>query len=78
MNFFFFIRRRARVPKDEAVRIARSYVESKGWPWGDPIRVKRRFSTYEIRSNATMRGGNSVLEVDVRTGSVSNARVLPM
>ena len=69
---------------EDAVASARRSADERGWRWEEPIRVtrSRRFVffgrvTYEIWTNADMRGGNGRFLIDGEAGTVREAYWLP-
>jgi sarcosine oxidase gamma subunit len=62
---------------DDARRIAADHAAAKGWPFSEPVHVRRRRSVpwfgpwrWVVLSNADSRGGNVWVEIDARTGAV--------
>jgi hypothetical protein len=72
------------ISKEEAIEIARRAAKERGWRWEEPVRVSRsrRFVffgrlTYEVWTNAKMRGCNGRYVVDGEDGTVREAYWLP-
>jgi len=68
------------ITRDEAIEIARRAANARGWRWETPVRVtrSRRFllfgrASYEIWTNADVRGCNARFIVDGENGSVRRA-----
>jgi hypothetical protein len=62
---------------DDARRIAAEHAAAKGWPFSEPVHVRRRRSVplfgawrWIVLSNAGSRGSNVRVEMDARTGAV--------
>ena len=69
---------------EDAVARARRVAEERGWPWTEPVHVAPRRAyvlfgraSYEIRTNAAMRGQNARIVIDAEDGSVIEAHWLP-
>lgn len=62
---------------DDARRIAAERAAAEGWPFDEPVDVRRRRSLplvggwrWHVLSNANARGRNVRIEIDARTGAV--------
>ena len=62
---------------NDARRIAADHAAAKGWPFSEPVDVRRRRSVplfgawrWLVWSNADSRGSNVRVEIDARTGEV--------
>lgn len=68
----------ATVTPDAAREIARSFCVQKGWPCEEPIDVVRSRDVYEVRPYVDTRGGEIIIDVNVRTGEVERDHVTPL
>lgn len=72
-----------RLSEEEVLAAARDLVAEEGWPWEEPIQVQllpgRRGKprTWEVLSNANMRGSNVKIWIDDRTGAIVKKWLLP-
>ena len=64
---------RTQVSVENAKEIARSRAETEGWEWAEPVQVWNGIWRYRLMSHANRKGGNVLIEVDVRTGEVHRA-----
>ena len=62
---------------DEARHLAADHAAAKGWPFSDPVEVRRRrgllswgAGCWIVTSNADARGSNVRVEIDARSGVV--------
>lgn len=70
---------------DQAIALARSVVNERGWPWREPVQVRRvrkgwpfHWRDYwEVRSNSEGLGASAVVSIDVRSGRVHQAGYMP-
>ncbi len=65
----------------EILEIAVKYAQERGWPWLEPIEVRRRSrwfgrAVYMIRSKSEMRGRNVVMMIDAVDGAIKQAGFL--
>lgn len=68
---------------EEALATARAVALVEGWPWQEPVQVKRRRSWFffgppywEIWTNADSIGSNVRIVIDETTGEVEEKRFL--
>jgi len=60
----------------DARRIAEELAEAKGWPFRDPVRIRRKAPWFlgaprwTVLSNADSKGGNIRVEIDEATGAI--------
>jgi len=64
------LRVHAAVDRDRATEIARQHASANGWPWVEPIRVSEGITRIHVMTNASYRGGNANIWIDVATGKV--------
>lgn len=68
------------ISEDEVLEIARQFARARGWPWHPPVRIWRSRTfvlfgrrTYQIGTNAGMRGGNVWVTADAEDGTILDA-----
>jgi hypothetical protein len=64
-----------RISKSQAIAIARSESERRGWSWDEPIRCEERLRTYMISTNTDAIGGNAYIVVNMQDGSIKGANL---
>ena len=69
---------------EEALGLARAAAISEGWPWQEPVRVRRQRAwlffgrtRWEIWTNADSLGSNVRIVIDEATRQVEEKRFLP-
>lgn len=69
---------------DEALDVARAVAAAEGWPWQEPVAVRRQKSwvlfgsaSWEVWTNAEWRGSNGRIVIDEATGQITDKRFLP-
>lgn len=65
------------ITEEEALARAREECGRRGWPWTEPVRVRRRRRGYSVLTNAEARGGNVLVSIDGVTGEVLHANYAP-
>jgi hypothetical protein len=65
-----------------ALAIASRRATERGWPFGDPLSVKRREraqgkARYEIETNPGMRGTKTRFTIDAETGEIIEEGYIP-
>ncbi len=65
------------IDEAEARRLAQRVVEALGWPWSEPVVVKRNSRGWTFRTNADRRGGNVLVGVDGVFGMVTSVACAP-
>jgi hypothetical protein len=72
------------VTADEALDVARAVAAAEGWPWQEPVAVRRQKSwiffgsaSWEVRTNAESLGSNVRIVIDEATGQVTDKHFLP-
>lgn len=58
---------------EEARELARKECELRGWPWAEPIMVKRELWEFHVMTNASKRGGNVNVWIDARSRRVKRS-----
>lgn len=59
--------------KAEAVAIAASECQARGWPWQEPVTVKRQLRMVIVRTNTDHRGNNASFVINARTKKIERA-----
>jgi hypothetical protein len=74
---------RERVTADEALIAARATAAAEGWPWREPVQVRRKRSWFffgparwEVWTNADSIGSNVRIVIDEASGEVQEKRFL--
>jgi hypothetical protein len=62
-----------RITKADALLIARSECEKRGWPWEEPVVVYWGPFNYLVRTNTQRKGGNAGIRIRRRDGVVTSA-----
>ena len=70
--------------REEVLKVARSTVEKQGWPWEEPVLVKRERKfvivgaiLWHVTTNANYRGANANVWIDDKTGRVVSKAFAP-
>lgn len=70
------IPRSSDISKADALEIAKREVAGRGWPWREPVIVKKRFRTYLVWTAADWKGGNITIDIDRSTGHVKRIDII--
>jgi hypothetical protein len=62
-----------KVGREEAEALARAECERRGWPWDGRIRVSEHLASWSFTTNTEYLGGNIIISVDSRSGSIRRA-----
>lgn len=72
------------VTADEALNLARAVAAAEGWPWQEPVQVRRQrrwlffgSARWEIWTNADSLGSNVRIVIDDASGEVEEKHFLP-
>jgi hypothetical protein len=69
--------RRPKITADEAKELAHEQCERHGLPFEEPVRVFREGRYFVVWTKSGWRGGNVIVRVHRRTGTVGDPTVAP-
>jgi hypothetical protein len=63
--------------EDQALATARAECERHGWPWIEPVSIRRGIRSYRIMTIKGMRGRNASMTVRIKDGTITYANFIP-
>jgi hypothetical protein len=63
-----------RIKRDAVEAIARTFAESRNWPWFGEVKIHMGLFTAHVVTNAGYKGGNVHVWVSLQTGEVMKAQ----
>ncbi len=62
--------------KKDAIEIAKKECDRQGWLWREPVHVQWGIFCYKVLTHANARGGNAVIRIRKRDGTVVSSHLL--